>query len=346
MMNAYTLSEIAEWLGGEVRGDNGVRLNQVASLQHATASQITFLTDSRYLPMLPQTKAGAILIAQEHADATNMPRIIISNPYVAFAKVSTKFNPEHDTVIGIAESAIIEQGVILGNGVSVGAHSVISSGAMLGENVFIGPGCYIGQDVKIDDGSRLNANVVVYHGSQIGKSCTLHSGVVIGADGFGYADDGGQWVKIPQIGKVLIGDNVDIGANTTIDRGALDNTVIEEGVKIDNLVQIGHNCQIGAYTIIAGCTGIAGSARIGTHCRIGGAAMVLGHLEIASRVTISPGSMITRSIKKTGTYTALMPFQEHDAWLKTAAQIRRLDILTERIAELEKEIKSMKGSKA
>lgn len=345
MMNAYSLPEIAEWLEGEVRGDNGVRLSQIASLQHATASQITFLTDTRYLPILAQTKAGAILLAQEHADATNMPRIIVSNPYVAFAKVSTRFNPVPDAVKGIAASAIIEDGVTLGKDVSIGAHTVISSGAVLGDRVVIGPGCFIGQGVTIDADSRLNANVAVYHGCQIGKHCTLHAGVVLGADGFGYADDDGQWVKIPQIGKVLVGDSVDIGANTTIDRGALDDTVVEEGVKIDNLVQVGHNCRIGAHTVIAGCVGIAGSARIGKHCRIGGAAMILGHLDIVDGVTISPGSMITRSIHRSGTFTALMPFQEHAEWLKTAAQIRRLEVLVGRVAELEKEVKFLKENK-
>lgn len=345
MMNAYTLPEIAEWLGGEVRGDNGVRLSQIASLQHATASQITFLTDTRYLPMLAQTKAGAILVAQEHADATNIPRIIVSNPYVAFAKVSTRFNPVPGNATGVAASAVVEKGANLGKNVSIGAHAVVCSGARLGDGVVVGPGCYIGQDVRIDDNSRLNANVAVYHASHIGKNCTLHAGVVIGADGFGYADDGGEWVKIPQIGKVVIGDSVDIGANTTIDRGALDDTVVEDGVKIDNLVQIGHNCRIGAHTVIAGCVGIAGSARIGKHCRIGGAAMILGHLDIADGVTISPGSMITRSIRHSGTFTALMPFQEHAEWLKTAAQIRRLEVLVGRVSDLEKEVKLLKENK-
>ncbi len=343
-MNAYTLPEIAAWLGGEVRGDNGVRVSQIASLQHAQAGQISFLTDSRYLPVLGSTTASAVLLAAEHADATDMPRIVVTNPYVAFAKVSAKFNPPEDVPVGIAASAAIAEDCVIGAGVSIGAHAVIERGATLAENVVIGAGSYVGQGVGIGAGTRLCANVTLYFSCQVGSGCIIHSGTVIGADGFGYADDDGRWVKIPQIGRVLIGNDVEIGANTTIDRGALDDTVVENGVKIDNLVQIGHNCHIGAHSVIAGCVGIAGSARIGQHCRLGGAAMVLGHLEIADGVTISPGSMITRSIHRAGTYTALMPFQEHGEWLKTAAQVRRLETLVERVANLEKELKLLKGS--
>ena len=219
---------------------------------------------------------------------------------------------------------------------------MIGRNVHIGENVVIGAGCAIGDHVAIGDHCQLYANVVVYAGCEFGQRCIVHSGAVIGADGFGYAQDGGKWVKIPQIGRVLIADDVEIGANTTIDRGTLDDTLIGEGVKLDNLIQIGHNCQIGAHTAIAGCVGIAGSAKIGRHCRIGGAAMILGHLEIADGVTITPGSMITRSLGKADTYTALMPFQPHDKWLKTAANIRHLDKMLERIAQLEHEIEALK----
>lgn len=345
-MKSYTLPEIAAWLGGEVRGDTGVRLSQIASLQRAQAGQVSFLTDTRYLPALAATAASAVLLAPEHADATDMPRIVVKNPYVAFAKVSAKFNPSHSQVPGIAASARIADGCNMGANVSIGEHAVIGSGVTLADGVVVGSGCYVGEDVEIGSGTCLNANVSLYFACRIGSGCIIHSGSVIGADGFGYADENGQWVKIPQIGRVVIGNDVEIGANTTIDRGALDDTVLEDGVKIDNLVQIGHNCHIGAHTVIAGCVGVAGSARIGKHCRIGGAAMVLGHLELTDGVTISPGSMITRSIHRAGTYTALMPFQEHAGWLKTAAQIRRLETLAERVVALEKELKLLKGSQA
>ena len=247
---------------------------------------------------------------------------------------------------GVDATATVAETAEVPASARIGAHAVIDDGASLGEGVVIGPGCYIGAGVTVGALTRLHANSVIYHGCHIGQGCIIHSGAVIGADGFGHAEDNGRWVKIPQVGRVYIGNDVEIGANTTIDRGALDDTVIEEGVKLDNLIQIGHNCQIGAHTVIAGCVGIAGSAKIGRHCRIGGAAMILGHLEIAADVTISPGSMITRSIAKSGTYTALMPFQAHKEWLKTAAHVRHLDALVERVAQLEHELNELKESKA
>jgi UDP-3-O-[3-hydroxymyristoyl] glucosamine N-acyltransferase len=218
---------------------------------------------------------------------------------------------------------------------SVAANAVIGANVTLGNKVAIGAGCVIERNVSIGDNTVLEANVTIKHGTQIGNGCHFYSGCVIGNDGFGYAEEAGRWVKIPQVGRVLIRNNVDIGANTTIDRGTIDDTVIEEGVKLDNLIQIAHNCRIGAHTVIAGCTGIAGSAIIGKHCKIGGAAMILGHLSIADNVTISPGSMIMRSVNKAGTYTALMPSQAHEDWLKTAANIRHLSQLADKMKTLE-----------
>jgi UDP-3-O-[3-hydroxymyristoyl] glucosamine N-acyltransferase len=342
---SFTLPEIAAWLSGEVAGDNGVCITQVASLLHAKANEITFVSDSKYLPLLEKTSAGAILIAPEYAAVTDRPRIVVSNPYAAFAKVSAVFNSTASVVSGIASSASVANGAGIADSASIGENAVISRGATIAENVVIGPNSYVGENVVIGANSKLHANVSIYHGCEIGIGCIIHAGAVIGADGFGYAEEAGVWVKIPQIGRVIIGDHVEIGANSTIDRGALDDTIIEVGVKIDNLVQIAHNCQIGAHTVIAGCVGIAGSARVGKHCKIGGAAMILGHLEIADNVTITPGSMITRSIAKVGTYTALMPFQEHEQWLKTAARVRQLEGLAKRITELEQEIHLLKGSK-
>jgi UDP-3-O-[3-hydroxymyristoyl] glucosamine N-acyltransferase len=211
----------------------------------------------------------------------------------------------------------------------------------LGRNVRIGAGCVIEDDVTIGAHTVLEPRVVVKHGTVIGSHCHLFSGCVIGNDGFGYAEELGQWVKIPQIGRVVIGDHVDIGANTTVDRGALDDTVIEDGVKLDNLIQVAHNVRIGAHTVIAGCVGIAGSAVIGAHCKIGGAAMILGHLHIVDGVTISPGSMIMRSIQQAGTYTALMPFQKHEDWLRTAANIRHLEQHNLKLKQLEQAISNI-----
>lgn len=343
-MASYTLTEVANWVGGEVRDDNGARLSQIASLQNAAPDQVAFLKDVRYLAMLEVTKAGAVLLSPEHAELTGIPKILVKNPYLAFAKVSAQFNNSQVQMAGVATSATVAPEARVDLLASIGENAVIAPRALIEKNVVIGSGCVIGEDSHIGEGTKLSANVVVYPGCRIGRHCTIHAGTVIGADGFGYAEENDAWVKIPQIGKVVIGDSVEIGANTTIDRGALDDTVIGDGVIIDNLVQIGHNCRIGAHTAIAGCVGIAGSAVIGKHCKIGGAAMVLGHLQIADDVTISAGSMITRSIHRAGTYTALMPFQEHEAWLKTAAHVRRLETLSERVEQLEKQLEQLKGS--
>ena len=330
-------------LGGELAGRDDVIISRVASLSSAQAGQISFLTGSKYRSLLAKTKASAIVISDENRDATDLPRIITDNPYAYFARLSDLLNPRPTYHPGVDVSAVVDSTATIPGSCTISANSVIGCNVTLGENVVIGPGCVIGEGVTIGDGTILQANVVVYHDCAIGKHCVLFAGVVIGADGFGYAEDGGRWVKIPQVGRVVIEDHVDVGTNTTIDRGALDDTVIEEGVKLDNLIQIGHNCRIGAHTVIAGCVGIAGSARVGKHCKIGGAAMILGHLEIADGVTISPGSMITRSLSKADTYTALMPFQSHEEWLKTAANIRRLGDLAELVKQLEKELAAFKG---
>jgi UDP-3-O-[3-hydroxymyristoyl] glucosamine N-acyltransferase len=342
MSASFSLREIAAQLGGEVVGSESVRITRVASLANAEHGQISFLTDSKYHALLTKTKASAVIVATVDRDATTLPRIVTDNPYAYFARVSDLLNPETPPGLGIHPSAMIGASSVIPASASIAAGSVIGRNVHIGENVVIGAGCVIGDHVAIGDHCRLYANIVVYAGCEFGQRCIVHSGAVIGADGFGYAQDGGKWVKIPQVGRVLIADDVEIGANTTIDRGTLDDTLIGEGVKLDNLIQIGHNCQIGAHTAIAGCVGIAGSAKIGRHCRIGGAAMILGHLEIADGVMITPGSMITRSLGKADTYTALMPFQPHDKWLKTAANIRHLDKMLERIAQLEHEIEALK----
>lgn len=338
----YSLREIVDALGGELLGNDEV-VTGVASLSSAEPGQISFLTDSKYRSFLSSTRASAIILGVKHRDFTDLPRIVTSNPYAYFARVAALLNPPALAVKGIAASAVIDPTANIPASCAIAQHAVIGKRVVLGSNVVVGPGCVIEDDVIIGDNTILHANVAIHYACAIGHHCNLFAGCVIGADGFGYAEDNGSWVKIPQIGRVIIEDNVDVGANTTIDRGALDDTIIEEGVKLDNLVQIGHNCRIGAHTVIAGCVGIAGSAHIGRHCKIGGAAMILGHLDITDEVTISPGSMITRSLNKPGTYTALMPFQDHEDWLKTAAALRQLSKLTEQVKRLEKELAAVKA---
>lgn len=340
MRVSYTLREIVSRLGGQVVGDGDVVVSRIASLANAGQGDLSFFADSRYRGQLETTRASAVVVAD--AAVTALPRIVTDNPYAYFARVSRLLNPPSEFVPGVHPTAVVDPSSPVPISASVAAGVVIGRDVVLGESVTIGPGCMIGDRVTIGAGTVLHAHVVIYSGCQLGQRCTVQSGAVIGADGFGYAEDAGRWVKIPQVGRVVIGDDVDVGANTTIDRGALDDTVIEEGVKLDNLIQIGHNCHIGAHTVIAGCVGIAGSARIGRHCRIGGAAMILGHLEIADGVTVSPGSMITRSLTAAGTYTALMPFQIHEKWLRTAANIRHLDRTLARLTRLEQELEALK----
>jgi UDP-3-O-[3-hydroxymyristoyl] glucosamine N-acyltransferase len=306
MPGPYTLGQIASRLGGRVAGDPETRIRQVGSLEGAGAGQITFLSSGKHRAKLAGTRAAAVILSEENEALTPLPRIVAPNPYAYFARVSQLFNPV----------------VLQAPGVHAGA--VVASSAKLGRNVSIGAGCVVGEEVVIGDDSCLYPRVVIYPGCTLGKRVVVHSGAVIGADGFGIAREDGRWVKIPQIGGVRIGDDVEIGANTTIDRGALDDTVLEEGVKLDNQVQVGHNVRIGAHSAVAGCVGIAGSADIGRHCTIGGAAMIHGHIRIVDGVHVSAGTLISSSILKPGTYTGIYPFDEHEAWRRSAARLRRL----------------------
>lgn len=342
MSQGHTLSEIVASLGGHVEGDASTSVTRIASLSNAKQNDISFVNDTKYLKQLDTSAAGAFVLKPEHAGATQKPRIIVDNPYVYFAKISTLLNPVDMPLMGVSATASINPTTNIPKSCAIGHHVVIGDHVVLGEHVVIKSGVVVENNVIIGSHTIIEPNTTIKHNNKIGEHCHIFSGVVIGSEGFGYAEEDGEWLKIPQVGRVIIHDHVDIGANTTIDRGALDDTVIEIGVKLDNLIQIGHNCRIGAHTVIAGCVGIAGSANIGKHCKIGGAAMILGHLEIVDHVTISPGSMITRSLTVADTYTALMPFQTHKNWLHTAANIRHIEKMAEKIKLLEKEVINLK----
>ena len=324
MGQTITSGDLVKKLGGELIGDTNILINSVASLESANKNSVSFFNNSKYLSLLKNTKAALVILDRESSGHYAGARIVADNPYLYFAKISRLLNPIKILKKEIHKSAIIHSTCKLGRDIYIGPNVIIEENVSIANGVTIHGGVIIESDNVIGNNSIIHPNVVLKTNTIIGKNCTIYAGAVIGSDGFGYAKDNDKWLAIPQIGKVVLGDNVDIGSNSTIDRGALDDTIISSGVKIDNLVQIGHNCIIGENTIIAGCVGIAGSAKIGKNCAIGGAAMILGHLSISDNVTISPGSMITRSINKSGTYTALMPFQDHEAWLKTAAKIRRL----------------------
>lgn len=342
---AYSLSELVARFGGELLDDNGVQISGVAPVERAGTGEIAFVSQARYLREIGSSRAGALILPPEGRESCSRPRIVTNNPYLYFARVSALLNPESRPAPGVHLTAFVHPRAKVAATAAIGPGAVICEEAIVGERSVIGANCVIGERTVLGDDCLLHANVTIYHHCVIGSRVILHGGCVIGSDGFGLANEQGRWVKIPQVGRVVIGDDVEVGACTTIDRGALDDTVIEEGVKLDNLIQVAHNVRIGAHTAIAACTGIAGSAKIGKHCMIGGAAMIFGHIEIADGVRISTNTLITKSLTKPGTYTSALPFSEHGEWLRNAAHLRKLDKLVDRIKELEKRISELEGKK-
>jgi UDP-3-O-[3-hydroxymyristoyl] glucosamine N-acyltransferase len=336
MAGPYTLAQIASRLGGRVMGDGDVEIDQVGSLEGARTRQIAFLANPRHRAQLAATRAAAVVLAPRFEALTALPRIVVEQPYPYFARLSQLLNPPPVPQPGVHGSAQVAADARIASSARVEAGVVVGEGARIGERAWIGAGCYLGAGVAVGDDSRLYPSVVVYAACRIGARALVHAGAVIGADGFGMAAEEGRWIKVPQIGRVLIGDDVEIGANTTIDRGTVDDTVLEDGVKLDNQVQIGHNCRIGAHSAMAGCAGVAGSAVIGRRCTLGGAAVVLGHLTLCDDVHVSAATVITRSIRRPGTYTGLYPFDDNASWTRNAALVRHLAGLEDRIRTLEK----------
>jgi UDP-3-O-[3-hydroxymyristoyl] glucosamine N-acyltransferase len=339
----YTLREIVDRFGGELLGDEHVRIARVATLEGAGPDAIGFLANPRYLHQLKATRAAAVIIGHDARDALDTPRIISDNPYLYYARVSTLLNPPRALEPGIHPSASVDATAHVEAGAEVSAFAHIAAGAHIGAGAMIGSGVMLGRKARVGRDARIHAHVAVYDECTIGERTIVHSGAVIGADGFGIAFDGERWVKVPQIGRVRIGDDVEIGANTTIDRGALEDTVIEDGVKLDNQIQIAHNVRIGAHTAIAACTGIAGSVQIGRYCRIGGGVGIAGHVTIADHVEISGGTSITRSIGARGAYTGVYPFEPNREWRRNAVQLRHLAELARRVAALEEAVRRSQG---
>jgi UDP-3-O-[3-hydroxymyristoyl] glucosamine N-acyltransferase len=336
---SHRLSAITAALGGQLHGTDGV-VQRLAPLETATGADLAFVSHARYAKLLETTHAGALIVPPALRDAAlaRGPCIVTDDVYHYFALLTQWWKRSmaaaseasiHPTAC-IASSAVVGQGVRIGPFVVVGQGAVVGDGARLDAHVVLEDGAQVGAQ------SHLHARVVVGERCRVGQRCILHSGVVIGADGFGFAPHQGTWVKIEQLGAVRIGDDVEMGANTCVDRGALDDTVIEDGVKLDNLVQIGHNVHVGAHTAMAGCAGVAGSARIGAHCTVGGGAVVLGHLELADHVHVSAASVVMRSLRKAGQYSGVFPIDDNAAWEKNAATLRQLHALRERIKQLEK----------
>jgi UDP-3-O-[3-hydroxymyristoyl] glucosamine N-acyltransferase len=333
------LDEIVNRLGGSLEGDGSVVVSQVGSLASAGAGQIAFLASPKYRQQLQSTRAAAVIVPPHFAGDTELPRIVHQNPYAYYARVVALLNPIGRRAPGIHSSAVVHSEIPAS--ASIGEHVVVGTGVGIGENVIVYPGCVIGDGVSIGDNSLLYPNVVIYRGCVIGKRTIIQAGAIIGSDGFGFAKEGELWIKIPQIGRVVIGDDVEIGANTSIDRGALDDTMIGDGVKLDNQIQVAHNVVIGENSAMAGCVGIAGSTKIGRRCTVGGAGMIIGHLELADDVHVSAGTMVTKSLRKPGQYTSIFPLEAHEEWIHNAAQIKRLAKLAERVAKLERLIEQM-----
>ena len=333
-----TLGEIAELIGAELDGDADSVISGVGTLLNAEQGHISFLANRRYRSYLDRTRATAVILKEE--DKSNCPvfSLVVHDPYLSYATVVRFLYPEPDFNPGIHELAYVNETANIHSTAYIGAHSCIGNNVTVGEEVYIGPGCVIEDNVTVGRRSRLTANITLCHGTIIGERARIHPGVVIGADGFGIANSNGQWLKIPQLGKVVIGNDVEIGANTTIDRGALEDTVIEEGVKIDNQVQIGHNVTIGAHTAIAGCVGIAGSTSIGKRCMIGGGAGLSGHIEIADDVIITAFSGVANSLTEAGVYSGAMASTDNKTWRKNIARFKHLDELARRLNLLEKKL--------
>ena len=344
---SFTLTEIVAQLGGELRGQDA-RIERLAPLESAIADEITFITSAKFRHLLKTSKAGAMIVSPKLVDdvVPGMPVIVIADPYLYFAKVATLFHPAPQAVAGVHAQASVGKEASIAPSTEVREHVSIGARVQIGERCRLFPGVVIGDDSVIGDDVTLYPNVTVYHNCRIGHRVTVHSGAVIGGDGFGLAWADDHWFKIPQTGRVLIGDDVEIGSNTTIDRGAMADTVVSRGAKIDNLVQIAHNVHIGEYTAIAGCVGIAGSTHIGAYCTIGGAAMFVGHIEVADRTHIGGGTLVSKSIRTPDNYASSFPLSTMKQWLANAVHLRHLGDLVKRVKQLETEIKIMKHKDA
>lgn len=335
----YTLGELAERLGCQLRGDAALVVTGIGSLESACAGQISFLANRKFRALLEATAASAVIVHPEFAEVVGKPCLVTEQPYLAFARATHLFNTAPQPAAGIHPAASVSPLADVAASASIGPFCVVEEGVVIGDGVVLGAGCYIGAHCRIGAGSRLYANVSVYHAVLIGERAIIHSGAVIGGDGFGFAPNGQRWEKIAQIGGVRIGDDVEIGANTTIDRGALDDTVIEDGVKIDNLVMIAHNCRIGRNSAIAGCVGMAGSSIVGEHCTLGGGVGLSGHLTLADNVHLTGMTLVTGSIDKPGSYSSGTGTMESGDWRKSAVRFAQLDRLHRRVTALEQTIK-------
>jgi len=341
----FRLDELAELVGAQLHGDAGAEISKVATLQDAEAGSISFLSNNKYRKHLKATSATAVILGNEFLPECPVNALVCDNPHVAYARISTHMQPIPESLAGYHPSAWVSDSASVDATAWIGPGAIIEDKADIGPKVHVGPGCVVATGVKIGAKTRLIANVTLCHGVTLGDRVLIHPGAVVGSDGFGLANDGGTWIKVPQLGGVTIGDDVEIGANTTIDRGALSDTVIGKGVKLDNQIQIAHNVVVGENTAMAACTGIAGSTRIGKNSTIGGGVVVVGHLEFADNVHISADTLVTRSFKEPGYYSGNLPAMPNREWRKTIAHSRHLDEMMQKLKELEKRVTTLMTKK-
>jgi UDP-3-O-[3-hydroxymyristoyl] glucosamine N-acyltransferase len=331
---AFELTDLAARFGLEVRGDPNTRIHGVGTLEGAGAGQLAFLANPAYRKQLPDTRAGAVVLRAADAPACPVPCLVAKDPYAAFARLAALFEAPPANTPGVHASAVVEAGAQVAPSASIGALCFVAASARIGANAVLGPGCVVGEDCEVGDDCQLVARVTLVARVRLGRRVRVHPGAVLGAEGFGLAMAEGQWLKVPQLGGVRVGDDCEIGANTTIDRGAIEDTVLEEDVRLDNQIQVGHNVRIGAHTAMAGCVAIAGSTRIGRYCLIGGGAGFVGHIEVGDRVTVGARSLVTHSLAGPGEYNSGTPLQPARQWRRNAARFKQLDELARKISHL------------
>lgn len=341
---SLTLADIATRLGAELRGNGGLVIRGLHTLSAAGPDQLSFLSNPRYRSALRETRAGAVLLRPEDAGEFAGNALLLANPYAGYAQLAALFDRTPRLPAGIHPTAVIGSNCQVGPGVAIGPRAVLGDEVVVGQGSVIEAGAVVQARTRIGSDCRIRANAVIYHDCLIGNRVNVHSGAIIGGDGFGFANDRGRWRKIAQLGRVVIHDDVDIGANTTVDRGALDDTVIHEGVIIDNLVQIAHNVVVGSHTAIAACCGISGSTRIGSYCVLAGGVGLVGHIEIADKVQITGMTMVTKSITQPGSYSSGTAFEPSDRWKKTAVRVKQLDDMARRLRQLESELAALRQS--
>lgn len=338
-----SLSELARVIGARLAGDGSKRILRVASLQDACADALSFLATDRQRRHLAHTHAGAVILRPQDLVAAPVAALVCDDPHVAFARAAQHLTGASRSTVGIHPTAWVHPEALLEGQVSIGPHASIAAGAYLARRVSVAAGCVIGEAVEIGEDSRLMANATIYPNTIIGRRVIVHSGAVLGSDGFGYANDAGRWIKVPQLGRVIIGDDVEIGANTAVDRGALGDTVIEEGVKLDNLVQIAHNARVGAHTAMAGCSAISGSTRVGKYCSIAGGAGLAGHLHVCDRAQVTGMTMVTHDIREPGSYSSGTQMAPTRRWRRNAVRFNRLDEMAQQLRHLEQQLAKLQA---